>query len=681
MTERAAAFFIDIPSTFCHNQINDYVTKACGIMLKRWLSLVLAMVLLFTAAVPAASAAVVTPEAAMEMIPQLQAKFNEMTSGEKSLLEQELAGYGIDLDSISWLSSELMNDANAPSATAEPSKAPAQNSWERSHELEANTTEEYSIFHAEFSLFRILDVDSSNSAVATGSMRANRESYSLEELSAPSSSNPSCSLYYSVHAHSAGTATITYRFARDLIGLTVYNDGSHEFFAQDTNEYTLTVHVKVKEDLQPPEVFVSINTSTVTLKPQKYWQPYVADALLLLISAPAKILSGGVKGIKSIFSSSKELHSSFLDLKLDATSYAKQGANIPLGLIDILKSIEKESYSPNPITVTLDVTNPNTTKSIDYQFTLTSDKMKQLSISSESSNSEDSSAYQENGTHVLAPGERQTIRFNYMPEYSYNEKDYETSIDWDFSYCEHTGGAFSKADGFNGSYPIAVDSQLGAREDYRKMERFASDVMTRILESIEFIKENWPVVQAAAKDALNQFVNAADAAIQQGMEHLEQFGNAADAAIQQGMEHLEQFGNAADAAVQQGMEHLDQFGNAADAAIQQGMEHLDQFGNAADTAIQQGMEHLNQFGDAVNQEADMRIDQFTQNWSEFAETANQKIDEFVDLASKTASNAIDKAVSKMDVVNTSAQNHLDSLNQSLENASDLINSKLDQLAE
>ena len=149
----------------------------------------------------------------------------------------------------------------APPAYAQSSSAPV-------YEMKADTSETYICMQSDFLFFRVLGAPvSTNPAVATGKMFPDSTTYTRDDFFAMKQNY----LYYTIDAHGAGTAEITYKYAADFIAYVEMKDGTNYIDMRDPQEYSFTIKVKVDGGLNPPKVEVKfLPKSTIKLVTGKF---------------------------------------------------------------------------------------------------------------------------------------------------------------------------------------------------------------------------------------------------------------------------------------------------------------------------------------------------------------------------------------------------------------------------
>ncbi len=445
-------------------------------MLKRLLSLMLAMALLFTAAVPTACSEVVTSEVAMEMIPQLQTTFNEMNSEEKALLEQELAGYGIDLDSISFLSSEPMKDAIDPSLP--------RNTREYTLELKPKETGKIEFSFHDLSMIDltrrrvVIPASSSAESIATGNVTIQEKNSGLDEH-----------VTISVQAKDqTGDAIITCTAVSEGRGASGW-EGNWTFTPYEAFRYDdWVVHVTVKEELNPPKVEVRLvpgnTTKLVTGYPE--WVDALDDAL-------------GLWGVGDLI----DLVMAFTGV--GAAAEVARDRIISWLIFDQLHAIRKPDVSPD-IQLDVSVYNPNDV-SLKYQVTLSSAADFSNSTTFASGGVDTYAEYMQPAATAgtgplstsayaslsLAPGWTRIHHFKLKPHMLYGGGEYTVPFTMLIPWSENDPDvAFGSRGGIQEDFDIHVVSELDEEHTYQGKEVY-KDLITRVKNAIEFIMKYNPV--------------------------------------------------------------------------------------------------------------------------------------------------------------------------------------------
>ena len=541
MTERAATFFIDIPPTFCHNQINDYVTKACGIMLKRWLSLVLAMTLFFTSAVP-----VVLAEETYEAHVQ-------------ALLDALLKDLESQLPQTEYKENPTPTSASVNAVSIEKDAVTLKDG--------ESITENISSADAEFYRYSFKTPAPVDDPIATVELSATtRTSANSNWVSG------STGLYldYTVHAHKPGSVILNFSYT-----LEIDEQGTGSYFP--VLERTYTLPVEVIPALNPPKVEVRLVPDSTVMQGTGVHKAvdFLDTALDLLdpIGIAGKVIEkiipqsskvvDAVTDTKKVVDAVREADSSIVatpqeQAKIDRGSkkyttsrrvrlfyytfklnQKYQSLYLPFfpkastivrmlptllrfarneilerSILWLLKQVKVPRLEPE-VYLEVVVTNPDNTVPLYYDMNIDAPRVTHSSkdmipITPGTPLQTTSDAYSE---QVIHPGSayRNVHRFKLEPEWVFNEANYDQQMSTSSSYTSGitVSGSWGEWKGIDGKEPggsfaesveLNVISTLGPKSEYEKMDHFFSDAATNVFNVLEYVSQLSLSAQPANSD-------------------------------------------------------------------------------------------------------------------------------------------------------------------------------------
>ncbi len=263
-----------------------------------------------------------------------------------------------------------------------------------------------------------------------------------------------------------------------MIGLRVYNNGSKEFFTQDTNEYTLTVHVKVTKKLNPPKVELKITTQTPKLVTG---YPRWVDDLETILDGWGALMS------MLPFDDLEELSDKKVPFGKRITKYISK--NIISGLSEEaafgLLKLNREPIVEPEVYLEINVSNPDNDVDLRYDIDISSERATDYYdyvVLKDSRGLEigDDDTPQGSGGGIASAqtGQVWTHRYLLTPEMLYGGGEYQTVVNiripWNGydpkNQAAYEGGVYEE------SFTLFVTSELGPESMYKELDNL-KDIM------------------------------------------------------------------------------------------------------------------------------------------------------------------------------------------------------------
>jgi len=254
-----------------------------------------------------------------------------------------------------------------------------------------------------------------------------------------------------IQAKETGDAIIPVTVNYEYSGGATFNS-AHQIVSQwpfePSGVVNYTLHVKVKEQLLPPEITVELNTDVVKLDHGNYGISPAADLALIGINHVV------MKAFK-------------------APDNVALAADVAIwGINQYLASIPRETFEPDPVAVMVHIKDPNEHKPGDDS---NSKVAARLHFDFPRMSLKGNDQYNEYLGKPI-PGFWADYIFTYKPEYSYGRQDYSTQLTWWAEWGENKEPftPLGKIEG--GVLPVKVESYLEDKSVYEHGGKKAREI-------------------------------------------------------------------------------------------------------------------------------------------------------------------------------------------------------------